>query len=152
MLYCVPVMLRSGKRPSIFALPNSVSLDARKSKASESCERSIPMLALSMKLMRYRTSSIGTSRTSILRSTTFFCSSENEARKPASSSVMLPLRTCSNRTTVVLSNSKSWSDELPTYTISFLMKSWIRWETRVPCSSILCKTSKIGNGLRQQCH
>jgi hypothetical protein len=25
MLYCVPVMLRSGKRPSIFALPTTIS-------------------------------------------------------------------------------------------------------------------------------
>ena len=63
-----------------------------------------------MKLMRYKTKSIGTNLQSTFLNTIFFCSSENEARKAASSGVRLPLCTCSNCTTVLLSSSTSWSE------------------------------------------
>lgn len=109
ILYCVPLILRSGKSPSIFALPEYRQQCSRQTTPTTTQEI-IPILALSIKLIRYKTKSIGTSLQSTFLSTTFFCSSENEARKPASSGVRLPLWICSSCTTVVLSSSTSWSE------------------------------------------
>lgn len=64
-------------------------------RAKLTSDSGLPMFARSMKLIKYRINSIGTSRQSTFRMTARLFSSVNESRKIASSSVRLPLRTCS---------------------------------------------------------
>lgn len=85
MLYWVPVMFKSGKRPSILALPvekisqqdvgqpnegDSRTGDRLPGLVSKK-ERRLPMFARSMNEIRYNTRSIGTSLQSTLRTTAF---------------------------------------------------------------------------------